>query len=143
MQRNHDAQQNKTRRARPFTLMELMIVLVILGLVTALVAPNFMKKAEKAKVQSAEVQIRLLANAVKDYYLDMDEYPKELEHLVESPGSKKWDGPYLDPAQLPLDPWGEPYRYEFPGQHGRFDIYSYGADQNPGGDGYDADVTSW
>jgi general secretion pathway protein G len=131
------------RRHSRFTLMELMIVLLILGLLAALVTPNLMSKAEKAKVKSAELQIRMLSNALKDYYLDMDEYPEELADLVEDHGGAKWDGPYLDPPVVPTDPWGNPYRYDCPGQHAKFDICSYGADGAPGGDKYDADITSW
>ncbi len=128
---------------RPFTLMELMIVLLILGLIAALVTPNLMKKAEKAKYKSAELQIRLLANAINDYYLDVDDYPTRLEELVTPANNDKWDGPYLDPPQLPRDPWGEPYQYNYPGQHGRFDLVSYGADKAPGGDKYNADISNW
>ncbi len=132
----------KTKR-QCFSLMELMIVLLILGMLAALITPNLMKKAEKAKHNSAKIQIKLLGNAVKDYYLDMDEYPDSLEQLVKDPGESKWTGPYLDPPQIPKDPWNEPYNYDYPGQHGTFDIYSYGADKAPGGDEFNADIGSW
>ncbi len=128
---------------RCFTLMELMIVLLIMGLLAALVTPAFIGKAEKAKAKTAQMQVKLLSNAVYDYYLDVDEYPDKLSDLVEKTGGEKWAGPYLDPPMLPTDPWGEPYHYRQPGEHGRFDIFSYGADKAPGGDGNNADITNW
>ncbi|MDT8390537.1 MAG: type II secretion system major pseudopilin GspG [Lentisphaeria bacterium] len=131
------------RRTRRFSLLELMIVLLILGLLAALAVPNLMKKADKAKYKTGELQVKLLSNAIKDYYLDMDEYPDTLEDLVTDTGDTKWDGPYLDPPKIPLDPWGEPFRYDFPGRHGQFDLSSLGADKSPGGDKYNADINNW
>ena len=126
-----------------FTLIELMIVLIILGLLTALVTPQFLGKAEKAKRQTAKMQIEYLSNAVKDYYLDVGQYPQQLKDLVENPGEEKWDGPYLDPPKIPEDPWGEEYVYEYPGTHGQFDLYSWGSDRAPGGEDNNADIVSW
>ncbi len=123
--------------------MEIMVVLIIIGLVTALVGPNVMKRIGDARQKTAFNQIKLLSSAVKDYYLDMDEYPQRLSQLLENSGNKKWDGPYLDPAKIPLDPWGNEYEYIFPGQHGAFDIISYGADKSPGGEKANADIVSW
>ena len=135
---------NKRRRQKSdFTLIELMIVLIILGLLTALVTPRFLGKAEKAKRQAAKVQIKYLSDTVKDFYLDTGRYPKRLESLVEDPGLEKWSGPYLDPPKIPEDPWGEDYIYEYPGQHGKFDIKSLGADRAPGGEDGAADIVSW
>ena len=134
---------NSRRTRHAFTLIELMIVLIILVSLAALVTPAFLKKAEKAKYQGAQVQVKLLANAVNDFFLDVGEYPKGLNDLVQSPGGDRWDGPYLDPPQVPKDPWGEEYHYVCPGQHGKFDLSSYGADKAPGGEKYDADINSW
>ena len=121
-----------------------MVVLLIIGLVSALVAPQVVKKLAKAKVQTAQAQVRLLKNACKDYYLDMDKYPDRLDDLIQSPGSDKWDGPYLDPPKIPKDSWGNEFHYEKPGQDNRpFDIVSYGADGAPGGEKYNADIKSW
>lgn len=131
------------RRIRRFSLMELMIVLLILGLLAALVVPNLMKKADKAKYKTGVLQLKLVSNAIKDYYLDMDVYPENLDDLVNPSGDNKWDGPYLDPPKIPVDPWGEAFHYQFPGQHGSFDLSSYGADKSPGGEKYDADINSW
>lgn len=131
------------RQRRRFSLMELMIVLLIIGLLTAVVGPTFLKKADKAKYRTGQLQLKLVSNAIKDYYLDMDAYPDRLEDLVTNPGSNKWDGPYLDPPKVPVDPWGEPFQYNYPGQHGKFDLVSYGADKSPGGEKYNADINSW
>ena len=128
---------------RHFSLMEIMIVVVIIGMIAGIVGPNLMKNLGKAQQQKARAQITILKNAVKDYYLDMSEYPSKLDDLVSDPGSEKWDGPYLDPAKIPADPWDQDYYFENPGQHGDFDIYSYGADKAPGGKGKDADINSW
>ena len=136
--------QARYRRRRRFSLIEIMVVLLIIGLLGALVAPKAINKLKKAKRQTAKVQIRLLANAAKDYYLDMDQFPDSLEDMVRNPGGEKWDGPYLEPAKIPNDPWDNEYHYEAPGQDGRdFDIVSYGADNAPGGEGDNADIVSW
>jgi len=129
------------RRKRRFSLIELMIVLIIMGLLTALVAPAVMGKLGKAKVQTAKTQIKLLSNAVDDYYLDMDEYPSSLEGLIRSSGGDKWDGPYLKPPKIPKDPWGNDYHYQVPGSEGmEFEIVCYGADGSPGGAKKNADI---
>lgn len=130
-------------KRRRFTLMELMIVLVILGLLMALVTPQFIGKAEQAKRSTARMQIEFLGNALNDYYLDVGEYPSSLQALITNPGSDRWAGPYLDPPRIPKDPWDEDYHYRYPGEHGRFDIFSYGANRAPGGEGPAADIVSW
>jgi general secretion pathway protein G len=133
----------QSRRRHRFSLIELMIVLIIMSLLAALVGPEALKKLKKAKSQTAKLQIELLSSAVEDYYLDMDTYPAKLQDLVENSGNEKWDGPYLKKGKLPLDPWNEDYHYTYPGQHGDFDISSYGADKSPGGSNEAADVNSW
>ena len=120
-----------------------MIVLIILVSLAALVTPAFMRQLEGAKQRTAKVQIGLLSNACKDYYFDVNEYPPNLDALVNDPGNNKWNGPYLDPPQVPKDPWGNEYQYTVPGQSGAdFDIVSYGADGAPGGDKKDADISN-
>jgi general secretion pathway protein G len=139
-------QQTGTRRRcrrHVFTLIEIMIVIVIIGMITGLVGPAIMERLAKAKRETAKTQIVLLKNACKDYYLDLSEYPRSLDDLVSSPGNSKWDGPYLDPAKVPVDPWGQPYQYQSPGQHGDVDLSSFGNDKAPGGEGKNADITSW
>lgn len=99
-------------RRHPFNLIEIMIVVVIIGMILGMVGPNLMKSLDKAKHKTAANQITILGNAVKDYYLDMAKYPDKLEDLISGSGDEKWDGPYLDPAKIPQDPWGEEYTYE-------------------------------
>ena len=129
-----------------FTLIELMIVMVIIGLFAALVAPRFFGQEKKAKQRGAKGQIALLESAVVTYRLDVGRYPtteEGLQALRERPdGIDKWDGPYLR-KELPLDPWGNPYVYESPSEHGEYAIMSYGADGKPGGEGIDMDIVSW
>lgn len=133
------------RRRRCFSLVEIMIVVVIIGMIMGLVGPNVMKKLQKAKHQNAKTQIKLLCNAVDDYYLDMSEYPSRLDDLVQKSGNEKWDGPYLAIPKVPLDPWGNEYRYEVPASQGSlpYGIYSYGSDNASGGEGESADIHSW
>lgn len=126
-----------------FTLVELLLVLVILALIAGLVLPSIIGQAEGAKAKAASSQISRLSMAVESYYLDTGNTPSRLEDLVENPnGTAGWNGPYVK-NQLLKDPWGREYQFESPGQHGEFDIYSLGADGQRGGDGTDADVTSW
>jgi general secretion pathway protein G len=131
------------RTARGFTLVELLLVLVILALIGGLVLPGIIGKAEGAKVKAASSQISRLSMAVESYYLDTGETPESLDQLVEEPGSVAgWNGPYVKVSSL-KDPWGREYVYQYPGDHGDFDIYSYGADGQPGGDDRNADINSW
>lgn len=141
MQRVFVSRHRFLRRNR-FSFLELMVVIIIIGLLAALVAPNFMKRLEEAKVNAAKAQIKLLGNAVKDFYLDMDNYPSRLEELINDPGDDKWSGPYLDPAKIPVDPWGNNYQYNSSTGEGIFKITCYGGDGSPGGDGINADFDS-
>jgi general secretion pathway protein G len=131
------------RPERGFTLVELLLVLVILALIGGLVLPGIIGKAEGAKVKAAGSQINRLAMAVESYYLDTGDTPDSLEDLVNESGNVAgWNGPYVKPSSL-KDPWGREYEYRYPGEHGEFDIYSLGADGQPGGDGRNADINSW
>ena len=134
------------KKATGFTLIELLIVMVIISLLAALVGPRFFGQEKKAKQRGAKGQIALLESAVDTYRLDLGRYPtteQGLQALRERPdGIDKWDGPYLR-KELPLDPWGNPYVYESPSEHGEYAIMSYGADGMPGGEGIDMDIVSW
>ena len=128
-----------------FTLVELLVVLVILGLLSALVVPRFVRQEEKAKVKAARAQIELLGTALDTFRLDVGRYPTSadgLEALRQAKGIPKWDGPYLK-KEVPLDPWGKSYIYKSPGDHGPYDLLSYGADGVPGGEGDNRDIASW
>lgn len=138
---------SKTIRNRDgFTLIELLVVMIIIGLLAALVGPRFIRQEEKAKIKATKAQIELLGTALDTFRLDVGRYPSTeegLESLRTKPGGvERWDGPYLK-KDLPLDPWGKAYAYRSPGEHGPFDIVSYGADGAPGGEGDNRDITSW
>jgi general secretion pathway protein G len=134
------------RMIRGFTLIELLVVLAILGLLAGLVGPRVLGQLGGAKSKTAAVQIKDLESAIELFKLDVGRFPnaqESLDALVSRPGSANgWNGPYLKKG-LPKDPWDRPYQYRFPGQHGEFDIFSLGADGNPGGDGENADVGNW
>lgn len=129
-----------------FTLIELMVVMIILGLLAALVAPKVLNKLGKSKQKIAKTQIEMLSSALDQFKLDTGRYPtteEGLKALIENPGIPGWDGPYLKKKVIPKDPWGRPYIYKCPGDHGDFDLYSLGADGKPGGTGENADIVSW
>ena len=145
---NNNANDSKRRtfgNEKGFSLIELLIVMVILGLLASLVGPKMFGKLGMAKQKTAKTQIEMLLTALDGYRLDVGAYPSGsdgLESLMRNPGNDNWNGPYLAKS-VPNDPWGNAYHYEFPGQHGEVDIFSYGADGQPGGDGENADVNSW
>lgn len=133
-------------RQRGFTLIEIMVVVVILGILAAFVVPNLMDKPEQAKMTKAKADIASIEAALDLYRLDMGRYPSTdggLEALTEKPSdAPSWkEGGYL--KKLPNDPWGQPYNYLNPGIHGTVDIFSYGADGADGGDGSNADIGNW
>ena len=128
-----------------FTLVELLVVMAIIALLAALVGPKLFPKLGKGKQSAAKAQIELIGQALDQLRLDVGRYPttqEGLNALQVNPGMDNWEGPYLKKA-LPPDPWGKPYNYQCPGTHGEYDLFSYGRDGNPGGDGEDKDVTSW
>ena len=134
------------RIARGFTLLELLVVVVIIGLLAGYVAPRYFAQVGKSEVQVARAQIDALEKALDQYRLDTRRYPtaeQGLEALITRPANEpNWNGPYLKKA-VPNDPWGRPYVYRIPGQKGEFDLLSYGRDGKPGGAGEDADIGNW
>ena len=132
-----------TRDERGFTLIELLVVIIILSLLAALVGPRLFGRVGKSKTAAAQAQVELFGAALDQYRLDIGKYPAQLEDLVRNPGAQGWDGPYLKKSEIPKDPWGNPYQYKNPGQHGDYDLWSQGADNAPGGEGENADATSW
>jgi general secretion pathway protein G len=133
--------------SRGFTLIELLVVLAIIGLLAGLVGPQVIKHLGESKTKTARLQIEELGSALDMYRLDVGRYPateEGLEALIEKPANVTvWNGPYLRKKKVPLDPWNTPYHYVSPGEHGKYDIYTLGADNNEGGEGEDQDVASW
>ena len=131
-------------RARGFTLLELLVVMVILGMLAAYVGPRYFSQLGKSEQKTAKVQIEGLGKALDTYRLDTGHYPtteQGLNALMVKPGDEpKWNGPYLQKA-VPPDPWGKPYQYRSPGQEGDFDLFSHGKDGVSGGEGDSADVS--
>lgn len=129
-----------------FTLLELLVVMVIIGLLAGYVAPRYFSQLGESEVKAARAQIDALEKALDQYRLDVGRYPSTeqgLASLMTRPQNEaRWSGPYLRKA-LPPDPWGKPYQYRSPGEHGEFDLYSYGRDGQQGGSGEGADVVNW
>ena len=140
--------KNRTEKIRlitddsGFTLIEILIVVVIIGLLASLVAPNLFKNLGKSKKKIAAAQIEMLASAVQTYMLDVGSCPESLGELIHS-DNPKWKGPYLSKEIIPTDPWGHDFIYRCPGEHGAFDIISLGADGKEGGTGENEDIVSW
>ena len=137
--------------AHGFTLIELMVVIVILGILAGLIVPRIMGRPEEAKQLKAKIQIESLETTLKLYRLDNGTYPdtqQGLQALIEKPEAgnipTKWrEGGYLEKGRLPKDPWGRDFIYLSPGTYGEYDLISYGADGVPGGDGKNKDINSW
>lgn len=142
--------KNVVRRRMNFTLIEVMIVIVILVSLASIATPMYLNYIKKANVSVAKTQIGNLKDALLNYKMDTGHFPDTaagLQALVENvENSEKWDGPYLNPAKIPLDPWGNEYVYVFPGENsggGMFDLSSLGADGTAGGEGENSDINSW
>ena len=141
----------KRRNEMGFTLIELMVVIVILGILAGLIVPRIMGRPEEARQAKARIQIESIETALKLYKLDNGSYPtteQGLQALVEPPEvgelADSWrEGGYLEKGKIPKDPWGEEYVYLSPGTQGDFDLMSYGADGEPGGEGKNKDITNW
>jgi general secretion pathway protein G len=140
------AQVSAKLRCGGFTLLELLVVMVIIGLLAGYVAPRYFTQVGKSEVKAARAQIDALEKALETFRLDTGRYPtteEGLPALMTAPaGLNRWQGPYLKKS-LPPDPWGNPYRYKQPGEHGDFDLYSYGRTGKPGGKNDDAAIVNW
>lgn len=133
---------NERLRCRRFSFIELMVVMMIMGFLAAIILPNFMRRMEKSKVTATKTQIDSLSMAIKDYYLDNDNYPARLEDLIRDTGDDKWDGPYLEKEELPTDPWGNEFEYRQRDDALGYEVLSYGKDGAPGGEGLNADISN-
>jgi general secretion pathway protein G len=134
------------KNRKGITLIELLVVMVIIGLIAALVGPNIFKNLGKGKQKAAKAQVELFGQVLDSFKLDIGRYPSSsegLNALITNPGVEGWDGPYLRKDVVPLDPWRTPYHYQSPGNHGEYDLFSYGADRSPGGEGENKDIASW
>lgn len=129
-----------------FTLLELLVVMVIIGLLSGYVGPRYFSQIGKSEIKTTRVQIDALGKALDQFRLDTGHYPSMedgLAALVARPANEpNWDGPYLSKG-VPLDPWGSPYQFRNPGEHGEYDLLSYGKDGKPGGEGAAADIVNW
>ena len=130
-----------------FTLVEILVVIAIIALIVSLVGPRVLNYLGESKVKAAKIQIQGFSSALDWFIIDTGSYPTTSEGvvaLIRSPGNiPSWNGPYLKSGSVPDDPWGKPYVYRSPGEHGAYDIMSYGSDSNEGGTGTAADITSW
>jgi general secretion pathway protein G len=139
------SQEKRICSRKGFTLIELLVVMVILSLLAAFVGTDFFKHIGTSKQKAAKTQIEMFGTALDSFRLSVGRYPTSAEGLQSlrvNPGTDLWDGPYLR-KEVPMDPWGRPYVYSCPGQHGDYDLVSLGADGQEGGEGENADVVSW
>lgn len=135
--------KRKMLKRSGFTLIEVVVVIVILVMLASIATPLYFRHVRNAKISTAKTQIKLLEQSLMDLKLDTGSYPQSLDALTENVDQvEKWDGPYIKP-NVPKDPWGNDYVYVFPGEHGDFDLSSYGGDGQPGGEGENADINNW
>jgi general secretion pathway protein G len=139
--------ERRNRRRAGVTLIEMLVVVTIIALFAALVAPRMLRKSDAARVTATHAQINSFMTALGSYKLDTGVFPSTDEGLqalrLRPNNLNQWQGPYL-PQEIPLDPWGHPYVYKYPGEHGdEPDVISYGADGQPGGESINADIVSW
>jgi general secretion pathway protein G len=138
--------EGSMKKQHGFTLIELLVVLTILGMLATLVVPRLFKNLEKAKVNTTKAQIAAFETALAAYRLDVGAFPSTEQGMTalrsRPAGVENWDGPYL-PKEIPLDPWGRPYLYRSPSEHGDYEIVSYGGDGREGGEGTNQDIVSW
>jgi general secretion pathway protein G len=134
-------------RSRGFTLIEILVVLTLLAIVMGIVGGNYLGQGEKAKQKAAKIEIEQIGQTLDLFRLELGRYPttqEGLQALITAPaGVSNWNGPYWKKNTLPKDPWGNEYKYASPGQHGAYDLWSYGGDGKEGGEGTDKDITSW
>ena len=139
--------KNSRRRDAGFTLLELLVVLAIMGLLAAIIGPQVIKYLGSSRTETAKVQIQNVVAGLELFRLDVGRYPTKDEGLkalvVAPPAAVGWNGPYLRKDSAIEDPWGKPYLYRVPGQHGEVDVYSLGSDDAEGGSGEAQDVESW
>jgi general secretion pathway protein G len=142
------SQRNRQRRRAGVTLIEMLVVVTIIGLFVALVGPSLFRRADEARITAAKSQIANFMTALGAYKLDTGNFPPSEQGLqalrIRPVDLPQWNGPYM-PQEIPMDPWGHPFLYRYPGEHGNDepDIVSLGRDGQPGGEGYDADIVSW
>jgi general secretion pathway protein G len=137
--------RNRTGEAG-FTLVEMLVVITIIGLIMGLIGPRVLNYLSESKVKAARIQLQSFSSALDLFYLDAGRYPSSSEGLAalmqRTPGVAAWNGPYLKGNSVPNDPWNHPYMYRSPGEHGPYEIISYGADGQEGGSGLAADISS-
>ena len=138
--------KNHNKLQRGFTLLELLVVMVIIGLLSAYVGPKLFTQIGKSETKVAKAQIEAIVKGLEQYRIETGRYPtaeQGLAALMAAPaGEARWAGPYMA-KKLPIDPWGRDYLYRIPGEYAEFDVYSVGGDGQPGGEGDDADIGSW
>ena len=143
----NDNDKKKSRLESGFTLLELLVVLAIMGMLAAIIAPTVIRYLGTSRTQTAKVQISNVMSALELFRVDVGRYPTQQEGLeslvVATPTAPNWNGPYLKKDSALKDPWGTPYIYQNPGQHGEIDVFTLGQDKAPGGTGEAQDVGSW